>query len=172
MKFNRLLFTLLALVALTVTAPAADELFRAREAQVDLFAAYATDQVSPLTTSISTLAQGGDWRGGVGLNYFLTRHVGAGIDTHFGDFKGGFFDNVSASLIVRAPIESLRTAPYAFGGAGGNFEGINHWTYHAGLGVEVRATRNVGVFGDVRYTWNEGSVKDGALTRIGVRLNF
>lgn len=175
MKRNRLFLTaLIGFIAalVLVSTVRAEDLFRAGEVQVDIFGAYATEQASPLTTSLSTLATDGAWRGGVGLNYFPTRHVGIGADTHFSDFKGGFFDNVSASVILRAPIESLRTAPYFFGGVGGHFEGDDFLTYHAGLGVEVRATRRIGVFGDVRYTWNDNSVKDGALLRTGVRLNF
>ena len=172
MKIKSMFAALLVLAASLITLPAADKLFHAKEVQVDLAAGYATDQVSPLNTSIATLTTKGAWTSSVGVNYFLTENFGLGVESNLRDFRGIGVNNVSLSGIARFPVERWRLAPYVFGGAGANFEASDFWTYHAGLGVEVRLTKSAGLFADTRYVWGEASNPDGALTRLGVRFVF
>lgn len=146
------------------------ELFRANEFSLDLFGAYNSAQSRLGSISTRSLRQG-EWGGGIGINYFFTRYVGIASDTHWMDWEGSFIDNVTASLVVRAPLDNIRLAPYAFGGAGRIFEGRDSWSAHAGGGLEFRLNPHLGLFADGRYTWVDHG-GDFAMARFGVRVGF
>lgn len=112
----------------------------------------------------------GEFGGGVGINYFITRYVGFGADT-FWEEKGKFWKNVSGQVILRAPLGKSGFAPYIFGGGGKRFSPRNEWTWDGGLGLEYRFTRHVGVFGDIRYIWADRT-QDALLPRAGLRFAF
>ena len=158
--------------AVPIAAAPSDRLFKRGELQFDAFAGYASVQAGALSTSLGSIATGGVYRGGVGINYFLTDNWGVGVDTILGSGGAGYFQTAALSGIFRFPVEKYRLAPYIFGGAGMVFQGPNYYTYHAGLGLEVRVTKRLGVFTDLRYTFSEGSNPDGTLVRLGARLNF
>jgi len=146
-------------------------LYKAGEYQIDLFAAYKADQSSPLTTSIASIASDeGDWHGGIGVNYFITKHIGVGSETYFNNFDGHFIDNTSISAFFRYPYKKV--APYGFGGVGYRFEGNDSFMYHVGLGVEYRFTKMFGLFTDMRYTWVDDDNTDHSLVRFGTRFLF
>lgn len=146
------------------------EIFRANEFSIDLFGSYRSGQEK--LTGISTRKlRSGTWGGGVGINYFFTRHFGIASDTHMNDFRGEFIDNVTASFVARVPLDDIRLAPYAFAGGGRWFDGRDAWLLHGGAGVEFRFNPNFGLFTDIRYTWVDGTT-DYALARLGVRVGF
>jgi hypothetical protein len=109
-----------------------------------------------------------DWRGGVELNYFMTRNVGFGITTHWEDFKGSFFDNVAGDLYFRFPLERLPVAPYLVGTGGWEFE-TDRWFGGGGGGLDWRFSKAVGIFGDVQWLFYEYG-HDGIAVRAGLRI--
>jgi hypothetical protein len=107
----------------------------------------------------------------VGLNYFITREIGLGVDANMSDNGGSFVDAVLGNLILRWPIGESGFAPYLFGGGGRTTDATWEWVGQAGLGLEYRFHRHVGIFADGRYIWPEDS-SDALLLRAGVRVAF
>lgn len=148
-----------------VVAPQQD-LFNANEWQVDAFVAGAAGNFNHKQyTGVG---------GGLGLNYFFTRYFGIGIDDTLGGLNGNgsTYDNLQGNLIARLPIESLHLAPYAIAGGGAT------WGAHqaqgngnAGLGLEYRFTRNIGIFVDSRYLYGNQGLNE-SLSRAGLRFAF
>jgi hypothetical protein len=62
-------------------------------------------------------------------------------------------------------------APYAFGGAGRQFDPVIQWTWDAGGGIEWRFTPHAGIFLDARYVWCDDT-EDYGLARLGVKFGF
>jgi hypothetical protein len=138
--------------------------FRDNEFQLDIFGSY---------TWIESPGDDGPG-GGIGLNYFFTRHIGIGVDGNL--FDGGYNGLwvVSGSLIVRFPIEGgdVCLAPYILGGAGAAMDQEAENTWHAGGGLEWRVTpEKLGVYAEGRYVWAEEH-GDHAQVRLGVRFVF
>ena len=147
------------------------DLFRASELSLDLFGtgSVGEDDLDPI--SGDRLRRDGRLGAGVGLNYFFTRHVGVGAEAYTEDTQGHFVDAASGNLIVRFPIESVRLAPYVFGGGGQQFDPAETCFAQGGAGVEVRVTPNIGFFADGRYQFISDS-SDAGLGRLGVRFSF
>lgn len=155
---NKLLL-LAAAAALTLGNQAqAEGLFNSKELSLMGFGTYADRQED-------------SWGGGVGLSYFVTRHIGLGASTHWENVTGSFIDNLSGDAYFRIPLGDLPVAPYAVGSAGYNWE-LDHWLFGVGGGAEARLNETVGIFGDVQYVFKEGGDKDGVLVRFGFRLNM
>ena len=112
----------------------------------------------------------GDFGGGVGLNYFVTRYFGMGLDTFF-ESRSTFFRTVSGNVFLRLPLGNSGLAPYIFGGGGGRFQPVEEATGHAGVGLEFRFNHHFGLFGDARYSWADKTT-DNALVRAGARFVF
>lgn len=112
------------------------------------------------------------WGGGLGLNAFFTRHIGLGLEADWSDQTrdSTVIHSVTSTIIGRYPIG--RVAPYALVGVGGRFDSKNVANFQAGGGLEIRVTRNVGLFTDARHIWNEGYVNDVRTIRTGVRFAF
>ncbi len=143
-------------------------LFSAQEVSLDLFGSYIAtegDADEVFKTDISD----GWWGGGVGVNYFLTREFGIGVDANAFEGGGKFIDQVMASAILRLPIERAGLAPYIMGGVGGGTEPDWEWLFHAGLGLEFRINPGTGIFADARYIWAEDTT-DRLQFRAGLRL--
>jgi hypothetical protein len=141
-------------------------IFNANEWQVDAFVAGAAGRFNH--------QQYNGLGGGLGLSYFITRYFGVGIDDTLGELnhQHSLYDNFSGNLIARIPIESLHLAPYAFLGGGATWG--NHATAgngDAGLGLEYRFTRNIGLFVDSRYLYGSRSLNE-TLSRAGIRFVF
>ncbi len=152
-------------------APLPQPCFRDTEFQLDIFGSYS------FTTQGSSNLDTDDWDGaggGIGLNYFFTRHVGIGVDTHIMDGNLNGFWTFTGNLIVRFPIEAggVCLAPYFLGGGGYAVNGEGEGIWQAGGGLEWRAVpEKLGVFAEGRYIWaNEHG--DLAQVRLGVRFVF
>jgi hypothetical protein len=146
-----------------ITAPAPELCFRDQEFQLDVFGSY--------TDSRAANPHADGFGGGIALNYFFIRNVGLGVDGNVfdGDVNGVWA--TTGRLVVRLPIDSICVAPYAFGGGGYEVNGRGFGTVHAGGGIEYRASHNIGIFGEGRYTWGEDD-RNSAQARVGVRFVF
>src|SRR2546426_9636992 len=111
----------------------------------------------------------GGWGWGVGLNYFITREIGIGVDANAGDDRGPFVDHVLGSVIARWPFEPTGWAPYVFGGGGRATDPHYEWLGHFGVGVEYRFNPTTGMFMDGRYIWHE---KEGSFDRSLLRAEI
>lgn len=170
---KKLVFGLLATVALAATSLAGTASYHSgktykeykqqeqptcfsdTEIQADVFAAYG---VGEGPNQVGLFRDHG-WGGGIGVNYFFARYFGLGVDGYWLDAKSRGGDsravhNVTGSVIVRYPIDSLCLAPYIFAGGGGHFDGEDWASAHAGAGLEYRVVPNkIGVFIDGRWTY-------------------
>jgi hypothetical protein len=176
---KKIAFPLIACLALASSAFAGQEMkeskdykavaepcFKDQELQLDLFGSYTDTQGG---------GHGDGFGGGLAVNYFFLRYLGVGVDgdVNSNSGRGGIWD-FTARIIARYPLElaggSFCIAPYIF--AGGGVE--NHPTagsFMTGGGLEWRATHNIGVFSEGRYTW-VGGPNDGVQARVGVRFAF
>lgn len=148
------------------------DIYNAQEFTLDLAGAYGVPRDKANDTVDKNLSHG-KWGGSVGMNYFLTKNFGLGVDAHGLDNDGGFVDAGSASAIVRFPIDVAHLAPYIFGGGGRIFEGPDSWTGHVGVGLELRLNHRTGLFADGRHIFaKRNNVSDAALVRAGLRMAF
>ena len=149
-----------------IVSPAEGYLFNANEWQVDAYAAGAAGRFNHQKYN--------GIGGGLGVSYFFTRYFGIGVDDTLGSLigNGHAYDNFSGNLIARLPIESWHLAPYGFAGGGATWG--NHATAgngDAGVGLEYRFTRNIGLFVDSRYLYGSHALNE-TLSRAGVRFSF
>ena len=145
-------------------------LYSANEFSMDLGAGYLAGQRG-VDRLFNTSIKDGNWGGDVGLNYFVTREVGIGVDVNMPDNGGNLVDAVLGNLIVRLPIGKSGFAPYLFGGGGRTTGPAWEWMGQAGLGTEFRLNHTVGLYADGRYLWQHNG-GDGLLLRTGIRLVF
>lgn len=108
---------------------------------------------------------------GVGLNYFFTRNIGIGADMYSENTTGAFIDSASANLTLRLPLGHSGFAPYILGGGGYQFDLARAWFCQAGVGVEYRFNRHVGIFLDARGVLPE-ETKYYGVARLGLRFAF
>lgn len=135
--------------------------FDDRELQVDLFGSF--------TSSGGVNGEG--FGGGLGVNYFFVRNFGIGVDGDLRGADGSAVWETTGRLIARWPIDSACIAPYVFAGGGLIADGTTVGSWHAGGGLEWRASQKVGIFGEGRYTWGAND-NDAAQARVGVRFLF
>jgi hypothetical protein len=109
--------------------------------------------------------------GGAGLNLFFTRFIGIGADADSISFHHSFVDTTTGNLILRLPIPGTGLAPYLFGGAGYQFQGIDQVVGGGGIGLELRVVQHFSFFVDARYLAAQ-KTEDFGLGRAGVRLSF
>ena len=111
------------------------------------------------------------------MAYFTCPHryfpeiVGVGIDAYTENAGHSFVDNLSGNLILRIPIESIRLAPYVYGGGGYQFDPGQVGFGQFGAGVEYRFTHHIGIFSDARYVMTD-KTPNFAVARLGVRFAF
>ena len=165
--------------------PAPEETcFNDREFQIDLFGAY-VDGNGP--SHAGQIRGGPGYGGGIGINYFFSRHIGIGADATWiyeqenralnpGDGKTTFH-NFTGSLIFRLPIDAACVAPYAFIGGGFHVDGEQWASAHAGLGIEYRVVpQRIGLFADARFTYFGDRFGSGdqnnVMARAGIRFVF
>ena len=156
-----------------VIAPAQETGFHGNEWQLDAGVSGAGGNYNSKT--------GGGVGGNIGINYFFNRYIGIGLDTSIGGFwpssgqNAQTVDSLQAELYLRYPIDSLKLAPYAMIGGGGNWGGASQGDGNIGGGVEWRFANNMGLFADCRWLYG-GSNGIGqlsmALPRVGLRFNF
>ena len=152
------------MVAKDYKTPAPEPCFKDVEFQLDIFGSY--------TNPVSRSVHSDDFGGGLGVNYFFTRYLGVGVSGNI--YDGGVHGvwNVDTSIIARYPLElgTLCIAPYILAGGGVLTNGTTVGSWHAGGGLEWRATPQIGVFGEGRYIWAEDN--DSAMARVGLRFVF
>ncbi len=119
--------------------------------------------------------------GGLGVNYFFSQYFGVGIDDTVGGYEkiagqgAEAVNSLQGDLIARYPICAWNLAPYAMIGGGANWGCATQGDGNAGVGVEYRFTRNIGMFADCRWLYggNDGGARlSMALPRVGVRFAF
>jgi hypothetical protein len=168
------------------TAPAPEYCFNDREFQLDLFGAYLDGNGH---THAGPIRESG-YGGGIGINYFFSRHIGIGVDATWisaeengaadaqrDDDDETIFHNISSSLIFRLPIDSACIAPYLFVGGGFHVDGDQWASAHAGLGIEYRIVpQRIGLFTDARFTYYGtrygNDDQNNVLARAGIRFVF
>lgn len=130
-------------------------------------------QLDVFGTAHSAVKHGGTAFGaGLGLNYYLSENLGVGLETVTENFEHSAVDQSNASLLLRYS-STARVNPYAFGGAGYQWEGRD-FTLHAGGGLEFRLTRTFSLFTDARWiSALEPFGHDNTyLGRLGARISF
>jgi hypothetical protein len=139
--------------------------FKDQELQLDIFGSW--------TDSNHNNPHRNGFGGGAAVNYFFMKYVGIGVDSDTYDGGHRAVENFSGRVIARLPIESgsFCLAPYAFVGGGLLFDDVTVGTWHAGGGLEWRATHKIGIFTEGRYTWGGNNV-DATQVRAGVRIVF
>ena len=161
--------------------PSEPECFRAHELQLDMFGQYSDGN----GLEHAGLFRDHGWGGGIGLNYFVTRNFGLGLDaawlsareTPYIGASRTEVQSYTASLIYRYPMDSLCLAPYVFAGGGVAVDGKQWATAHGGVGVEYRVLPGrLGIFADGRWTYlgdrfGRGDLNN-ASVRMGVRVVF
>jgi hypothetical protein len=147
-----------------VVAPQ-QELFRAGEVQLDVFAAGAAGNYNGGSVN--------GFGGGLGLSYFFTKYFGLGIDNTLTSLNGNghVYNSTQADIIARYPIESWHLAPYALVGGGATWGTQSQGNGNVGGGFEYRINRGIGLFADSRYIYGNNGLNE-TLTRAGLRFIF
>jgi hypothetical protein len=147
-----------------VVAPMED-LFRAGEIQLDAFAAGAAGNYGGGSVN--------GFGGGLGLNYFITKYIGVGVDDTLSSLNGNghTYNSTQADIIARYPIESWHLAPYALVGGGATWGTKSQGDGNVGVGAEYRINRGIGIFADSRYLYGNNGLNE-SLTRAGLRFIF
>jgi hypothetical protein len=148
-----------------------DWLFHPNEFTLDLFGSVSIGQETIDNISGDRVKDDGRLGLGLGANYFFHRFLGIGADAYSENAGHSFVDNTSGNLIFRIPFDKIHLAPYAYGGAGYQFDPSGLWFGQAGAGLEVRFTKTIGIFTDARYVFTDGTENFG-VGRLGLRLGF
>jgi hypothetical protein len=162
---------IVAFAATPLVSRAADDgsKYPANQLTLDMFGSYIKD-FHDFGDQFDHNWRHGQFGGGAGVNYFFSKYAGIGADSFTYD-EGEFFKNVSGNVYLRLPIESIGIAPYIFGGGGRDFNPVAEWHEDAGVGLEYRFSRHVGIFSDIRYIW-EGKTANASLVRVGVQFGL
>ena len=147
-------------------------LFSANELSLDLSGSYiAPERGIEHLFETSIKHDRGTWGGDVGLNYFITQNIGVGADANMSANGGNLVDAVLGNLTLRLPLGNSGFAPYVFGGGGRTTDVTWEWVGQAGVGLEYRFSRRIGLFADGRYIWPQHTA-DALLLRAGLRIVF
>ena len=137
--------------------------FNDREFHLDVFGSW-----------IDSKSAGSGFGGGIGVTCFFQRYLGFGVDGNLSDVSNGLW-TTSASLIGRYPVElsGICLSPYALAGGGVQANGTTTGTWHAGGGIEWRATPSFGLFTEGRYVWTAGATsEENVRISVGARFVF
>lgn len=153
--------------------------YTAQELSLDLFGSYINPEGN-FPDLFETNIRHGNWGGGVGLNYFLTRELGLGADFNMSaKDSGNLVDGVVGSVMFRLPLGNSGVAPYLIGSGGRAFTDLHsgasyyHWVYGGGVGLEYRWSPTMGIFSDARFFWSEKETYyNRLLIRAGLRVVF
>jgi len=166
--------------ATTTVAP--ETCFSDHELQIDTFGQASFGDNSKIGVFRDTA-----WGGGVGLNYFFQRNIGLGIEgawlsaKHSGlghDLANSRDDrtvihNLTGSIILRLPLDSVCVAPYVYVGGGWQDDGSSWASGHVGAGLEYRIVpHKVGIFVDGRWTYLGDRFQESDLNFWSVRAGF
>jgi len=157
--------------------------FNSGEWQFDLFGTY-VDGNSP---EHAGPVRDHGWGGGIGVNYFVSRFIGFGVEGYWLDARENgsvssstsrrTVHNATGSIIARYPSDTTCVAPYIFLGGGVHADGDNWASGHAGLGVEFRfLPERMSFFTDARWTYFGDRYGHGdqnnMVSRAGIRFAF
>jgi hypothetical protein len=148
-----------------------NKLFQDMEFSVDVFGTLALGRHTIDHISEQRIYHNSQLGIGAGGIFFFSRYVGIGGEAYSANTTGSFVDSTSGNIFLRYPIEKAHLAPYIFGGGGYDFEGIKQGFGQAGVGLEIRIVRYVGVFADARYVFAAES-NDYGVGRAGIRVTF
>lgn len=172
-----LLVSSLAAVALIAHVPTckAESTYRQGEVTVDTFATHTYAMTSP---GANLHTHDGTWGYGAGVTYFFHRNFGfegEAVVLNGRSPSSTSVDDVSFSLIGRAPLGDSGLSPYVLVGAGRNINNGESFA-HVGAGLEYRFTglpvvKGASVFAEGRYQWVRTST-DAAQLRAGLRFTF
>jgi hypothetical protein len=147
--------------------PANAQCFYAGETSFDLISLYVNPTGSTDNYDVNLESGAG---AGIGLTHFITDSFGLSGRAYWWDTES-IVNSVTASAILRKPIESLCLAPFVYGGVGGHFDSVNQFSTHLGAGVEYRLTDRIGVIGDFSRTFTE-ETQDWDMYTLGLRIKF
>jgi len=145
--------------------------YRPDELSMDAFGTASLGRYTIDHPSDARVRQNTQLGAGAGLNYFITRNIGIGVDAYSEHTTGIFVDSASADLILRLPLGQSGFAPYAFGGGGRRFDDVKAWFVTAGAGMEYRFTPHVGAFIDAGGVL-PNETKYYGVARLGMRFAF
>jgi len=148
-----------------------DEWFRAQELSVGGFGMGTVGERTLDHFDGHNITRHGRLGLGADVDYFFLRYVGIEAEAWSENPDHSFVNDVGGNLVLRLPIESIRLAPYAFGGAGHSFVPVAATYGDFGAGVEFRFTHHIGIFVDGRYVVPDRLGNYG-LGRAGIRFSF
>lgn len=151
-----------------------DQYYREHEISFDAFAVGAVGQqtINHLNDlSSNRIRHDGRLGAGLGINAFFCRYVGVGAEADSENTTHAFVDNASGNVILRLPIAETGLAPYIFGGGGYQFDPVRQGFGQAGLGLEFRFLKCVGIFVDGRAVI-PAHTDTYAVARGGLRINL
>lgn len=158
--------TILSLLTITAVITNAAEVkvqnFRAGEIQIESFGIM----------DLPDLTGSPEWGVGVGVGYYITRGLGVsiqGISYAQDEWGGAVVDQGNLRVNFRAPLWD-RVAPTAYVQGIHNFD-RSEWGAGAGGGLELRFTKNIGIFGETGVDiTTEG--RNNWTTKAGFRFSF
>ncbi len=147
--------------------------YSANELSLDLFGSYNNPE-GKFTDLFETNIRRGNWGGGAGLSYFLTRNLGLGADFNMSSkTEGNLVDDVVGDLYLRLPLGNSGLAPYLVGSGGRGMYPVYSWLYGGGVGLEMRFNPTTAIFSDARFLWSDRATEFNRLIiRVGLRLVF
>ncbi len=145
--------------------------YRAHELSLDVFGTGTIGQQTIDNLTGTRIRHDIRLGAGAGLNYFLTRNIGFGVEAYSENPGHSFVDSVSANLLLRLPLGQSGFAPYALAGAGRQFDPTERWLVQLGAGLEFRFSPKMGIFTDARYVMTDGGRNYG-MGRAGLRFSF
>jgi len=146
-------------------------LYHCNELSLDAFGTASLGRYTIEHLSNSRVRHNTEVGAGVGINYFITRNLGIGADMYSENIGGPFIDSGEANLILRLPLGHSGFAPYIFGGGGDQFDMAKTWFGQAGIGLEYRFARHMGLFVDARGVLPD-ETKCYGVSRLGLRFVF
>ena len=164
------LASLSTLAAGTISSNPGD-LYRDKELSFDAFGSASLGNYTLNNFTGERARQNVRFGAGGGINYFMSRNFGIGVDGYSENTSGPFVDNVSANLILRFPLGQSGFSPYIFGGGGYQFDQAKLWSGQAGVGMEYRFTPHMGIFLDARGVL-PNETKYYGVGRLGMRMSF
>jgi hypothetical protein len=147
------------------------DLYRANEFSAEGFGSASLGKYSLDHISGQRVRENTRLGAGAGLNYFFTKYIGISAEAYSENIKGPFVDSTSANLTLRLPLGQSGFAPYAFGGAGRDFDPAKFWFGQVGGGIEYRFSPNIGIFTDGRFVEPQHTKYFG-VARLGLRFAF
>ncbi|HEY1661269.1 MAG TPA: hypothetical protein VGI03_02530 [Verrucomicrobiae bacterium] len=154
----------------TYTPP--QQIFQGDEMQLDLFGTGSVNEQILNHISGDRVTRNGRLGAGGGVTYYPLRFFGFGGDAYSENTKHSFIDDASGNLYLRLPFDAIHLAPYAYAGAGYQFDPGETVFGQVGAGLDIRITHNWGLFVDGRFVVPTHNEENFGVGRAGIRLVF